>query len=65
MEDKLQVGILSSTHGVHGEMKVFPTTDDVRRFKGLKNVLLDTGSGFADLEIEWVKFFKQFVIIKF
>ena len=65
MEDKLQVGILSSTHGVHGEMKVFPTTDDVRRFKGLKSVLLDSGSGFVNLDIEGVKFFKQFVIIKF
>ncbi|MCR5355913.1 MAG: ribosome maturation factor RimM [Lachnospiraceae bacterium] len=65
MEDKLQVGILSSTHGVHGEMKVFPTTDDAKRFKKLKNVLLDSGSGFIDLTIEGVKFFKQFVIVKF
>lgn len=65
MEDILQVGILSSTHGVHGEMKVFPTTDDVNRFKKLKNVLLDTGEGLKELEIERVKFFKQFVIIRF
>ena len=65
MEDKLQVGILSSTHGVHGEMKVFPTTDDAKRFKKLKNVLLDSGNGFIDLTIEGVKFFKQFVILKF
>lgn len=38
MEDLLQVGILSSTHGVKGEMKVFPTTDDVKRFKKIKNI---------------------------
>lgn len=65
MEQLLQVGILSSTHGVHGEMKVFPTTDDVRRFKKLKSVMLDTGSGLKETKIESVKFFKQFVILKF
>ncbi len=65
MEDMLKVGILSSTHGVHGEMKVFPTTDDVRRFKKLKEVMLLKGSEYLPLEIEGVKLFKQFVIIKF
>ena len=65
MEQLLQVGILSSTHGVHGEMKVFPTTDDVRRFKKLKEVMLDTGKEIIPMEIEGVKFFKQFVILKF
>lgn len=65
MDDLLKVGILSSTHGVHGEMKVFPTTDDVRRFKKLKEVLLEKDSEFLPLQIEGVKFFKQFVIIKF
>ena len=39
MEQLLQVGVISSTHGVRGEVKAFPTTDDVRRFKKLKNVL--------------------------
>ena len=65
MEQLLQVGVISSTHGVRGEVKVFPTTDDVRRFKKLKNVILDTGRGYLTLEIEGVKFFKQFVILKF
>ncbi len=65
MEDKFQVGIIASTHGVRGEVKVFPTTDDVKRFKRLKNVLLDTGKEFFEWEIEGVKFFKQFAILKF
>ena len=38
MEDLLQVGAITSTHGVHGEVKVFPTTDDVKRFSKLKEV---------------------------
>ncbi len=28
MENLLQVGVISSTHGLKGEVKVFPTTDD-------------------------------------
>lgn len=43
MEELLQVGVITSTHGVRGEVKVFPTTDDPERFKMLKHVLLDTG----------------------
>lgn len=65
MEDRLQVGIITSTHGVRGEVKVFPTTDDPNRFKRLKEVILDTGKEELVLEVEGVKFFKQFVILKF
>ena len=65
MEDLLQVGIITSTHGVRGEVKVYPTTDDPRRFRRLKEVVLDTGKEKMNLEIEGVKFFKQFVILKF
>ena len=65
MEQLLQVGVISSTHGIRGEVKVFPTTDDPNRFKKLKQVILDTGREQKDLEIEGVKFFKQFVILKF
>ncbi len=39
MEDTLRVGVISSTHGVRGEVKVYPTTDDVNRFKKLKTVI--------------------------
>ena len=65
MEDLLQVGIITSTHGVRGEVKVYPTTDDPRRFRRLKEVVLDTGREKLNLEIEGVKYFKQFVILKF
>lgn len=63
--DYLQVGVITSTHGIRGEVKVFPTTDDATRFQLLKNVVLDTGSEKLPLEIEGVKYFKQFVILKF
>ena len=65
MEEKFKVGIITTTHGIRGEVKVFPTTDDSRRFKRLKDVLLDTGKEELRLEIEGVKFFKNLVILKF
>lgn len=65
MEDMLQVGVITSTHGVRGEVKVFPTTDDAKRFKRLKEVIVDTGKEQVPLEIEGVKFFKNMVILKF
>ena len=65
MEDMLQVGVITTTHGVRGEVKVFPTTDDPQRFKELKNVILDDGKNKMDLEIQSVKFFKNLVILKF
>lgn len=65
MEEKFQVGVVTSTHGVKGEVKIYPTTDDARRFKRLKEVILDGKAGQILLEIESVKFFKQFVILKF
>lgn len=65
MENLLRVGVITSTHGVRGEVKVFPTTDDPQRFKKLKKVILDTGKEQMDLEIASVKFFKNMVILKF
>lgn len=65
MNDELQVGVITQTHGIRGEVKVFPTTDDANRFKKLKEVILDTGRERLSMEIEGVKFFKQFVILKF
>ena len=65
MKERLQVGVISSTHGVRGEVKVFPTTDDINRFKKLKEVILVTEKTEKVLKITSVKFFKQFAILKF
>ncbi len=61
----LKVGVITSTHGVRGEVKVFPTTDDPARFKKSQKMILDTGKEKLPLTIQNVKFFKQFVILKF
>lgn len=65
MEEYLRVGVISNTHGVRGEVKIFPTTDDIRRFKKLKQCVIDTGRERIPVEVESCKFFKQTPILKF
>ena len=65
MEDLFRVGVIANTHGVHGEVKVFPTTEDPKRFDWLKEVLLDEGKEKIPLMIQKVRYFKNLVIIKF
>ena len=64
MEDLLKVGVITTTHGVRGEVMVYPTTD-AERFPDLEYVFLDTGREKKQLYIQNVKFFKNLVILKF
>lgn len=65
MEEFLRVGIITSTHGLKGEVKVYPTTDYPERFEEIKEVMLDTGRGKRMLTIQNVRYFKNQVILKF
>lgn len=66
MTEYFQIGIISKPHGLHGEVNVFPTTDDPARFKKLKKVIMESGrDGRIELNVQSVKFFKKFVIVKF
>ena len=40
MKDYLIIGKLGGAHGVRGEVKVIPLTDDVRRFSSLKECMI-------------------------
>jgi len=66
LEDLYQVGSITQTHGIRGEVKVFPLTDDISRFKNMKNLLLDAGKeGYISLEVENARPQKNLVILKF
>ncbi len=65
MEDFFRIGVITSTHGLKGEVKVFPTTDDVNRFKKLKKCILRTPKGDIEVEKNSCKFFKNMVILSF
>ncbi|MBE5921767.1 MAG: 16S rRNA processing protein RimM [Lachnospiraceae bacterium] len=71
-----QVGVITSPHGVAGEVKIFPTNDDPAHYKKFKKVLAKPLRGekatveyesnaYVELHIRQVKFFKNMVIVKF
>ncbi|WP_297519417.1 ribosome maturation factor RimM [uncultured Clostridium sp.] len=60
MIEFLRIGQIINTHGVMGEVKVMPLTDDMSRFKTLKEVYLNK----KIVKIENVKFLKDKVVLK-
>lgn len=64
-ENMLQVGVITATHGIKGEVKVFPTTDDIKRFDYLKKVFIDSREGLIQVKVAGVRYFKNLVILKF
>lgn len=65
MAELYQVGAITQTHGIRGEVKVFPMTDDVSRFKNMKELILDTGKEQITLEVTAARPQKNLVILKF
>ncbi len=64
MLDYLTIGTIVNVHGVHGEVKVYPDTDDVNRFRKLKSVLLFSGGVRKKVEVRGVKFTNKLVVLK-
>lgn len=64
-EDLLRIGVITSTHGIRGEVKVYPTTDYPEQFEELETVFLDVNENLLPMEIEKVRYFKNMVILKF
>ena len=62
--DYLEVGKIVNTHGIKGEVKVIPLTDDPARFQNLKKVYIDKKGTLESVEIEAVKYQKTTVILK-
>ena len=65
MTERFQVGAIIKAHGVRGEVKVFPMTDDVNRFRKLSEIIVQKKSGAEQtLGVEAARFFKNTVILK-
>lgn len=64
MEQYMEVGKIVNTHGVKGELKVIPTTDDTKRFELLKSIFVETKEGLIEMPITSVRYFKNFVLLK-
>ena len=64
MVEWLRVGIITSVHGLKGEVKVFPTTDDPSRFSILHEAYLDLAQEKVKFFIEKVRYANNLIILK-
>ncbi|WP_242875956.1 ribosome maturation factor RimM [Cellulosilyticum sp. I15G10I2] len=58
------VGKIVNTHGIKGELKIIPTTDDPKRFEKLKEVYIERKE-MHPYKIESIRYHKNFVLMKF
>lgn len=63
MDDMLRVGVITSPHGIQGEVNVFPTTDDPAQFQIWKTLILVNKKEQREIGIVSAKYFKQMVIL--
>ncbi|MFZ5988451.1 MAG: ribosome maturation factor RimM [Bacillota bacterium] len=66
MLEYMEVGKIINTHGVRGELKIMPLTDDPGRFEKLKSVYISPkiSEEMRKYNIQSVKYQKNFVILK-
>lgn len=60
MKQFLAIGQIINTHGIHGELKIYPLTDDIRRFRKLERVFIDG----IEKKVVWCKLQSDRVILK-
>lgn len=63
METMFTVGRIVNTHGIKGELKIMPTTDDPKRFGKLKEIYVERKE-IKKYGIESVRYHKGFVLLK-
>lgn len=64
MENYFEIGVVAGTHGIRGNLKVFPTTSEPNRFSKLKEVVVELRGRESVHKIESVAYHKQFVLLK-
>lgn len=64
MQEYLEIGQIVNTHGLKGHLKVVPFTDDINRFKELKNIYINFKNELIECTIQEVKFIKNLVMLK-
>ena len=64
MLEYLSIGQIINTHGLRGEVKVYPLTDDISRFEKLKEAYVEENDGLVKYKVESVKFLSSTVAVK-
>lgn len=63
MKEMFTIGKISNTHGVKGELRVIPSTDDITRFERLKSIYV-VSKDVNEYEIETVRYHKNYILLK-
>ncbi|MBP3361813.1 MAG: 16S rRNA processing protein RimM [Clostridia bacterium] len=63
--NRLEVGKINNTHGLHGEVKVLAWTDSPDTFESIKRVYASINNEEITLTVKRVKYQKNNLIIKF
>ncbi|NTW71986.1 MAG: 16S rRNA processing protein RimM [Eubacteriaceae bacterium] len=64
-KDYMVVGKIVAPHGIKGEMKVMPITDDMERFDDLKEVYIEIEGARETFKVDKVRYHKNMVLITF
>ena len=65
IDDLFRIGIITQAHGILGEVKVFPTTDDPGRIGKIKEIYMSVNNHLYVVHPEKVRFQKNLLLIKF
>ncbi len=64
MLEYLSIGQIINIHGFRGDVKVYPLTDDISRFKKLKEVYVEENTQLVKYEVESLKFLSNTIAMK-
>lgn len=63
MEKYFKIGVVTGTHGIKGTFKVFPTTEDPKKFEKLKTVILEHNNKHEVVHVQKVAYSKKLVLL--
>ncbi len=61
----IRIGVISASHGIKGEAKIYPTTDDIHRFDRLEYCFLEDKDEMIRLDVSSVKYVKGMPVVGF
>ena len=65
MTQHLDIGKIANTHGIKGELKIIPLTDDPSRFEDIDWLYIEINNSLQKYNIESVKYLKSLIVLKF
>lgn len=64
MVEYFEIGFIANTHGLKGELKIRPYTENPKRFSTLKSIFVDFNGNFISYDIEKVRYQNDIVLLK-